>query len=386
MENFKLHGMVKKILVSCLSDPSSDPRPNRIINFLISEGFQVDILSYDTVLKGNRNFLIIKNQYFLFIKALIFLMHKLIKFFSKIKLINKLNNKRFGFDTIDSNIKNSQYHYIIAHDLYLLPYLFDNFKNQKIIFDAREYYPKEFESNFIFNYLERPERELICKIYLPKCFKILTVSDKISEEYKTNFNVESLVVLSLPYLKSLPPIAKRENDEIKIVHHGMANPDRKIENMISVVEKIGKNFSLDLVLVGNNKYTEKLKKISKSSKIRFLKPWPFNEIIANLSNYDVGFFYVEPTTFNLKYCLPNKFFEFIHAGLAIAIGPSPEMQKIVEKYNIGIVSDEFSIESMSTALENLNQYNLELFKNNSVSLRNKMNAQVELKKILQILN
>lgn len=377
--------MEKKILVCCLSDPASDPRPNRIINFLIDKGYKVDILSYKTTLKGRHNYIIHKKNKNAFLKGSMFLFQKLIKSFANINIRNKLNNKRFSLDTIDTKIYSYKYDYIFAHDLYLLPFLFDNFRNQKLIFDAREYYPKEFESSLIFNIFERPERELICKIYLSKCFKILTVSEQISQEYLKNFNVNPIVVYSAPYLNVLNPKIGIETKKIKIVHHGVANRDRKIENMINVVEKLGKNFSLDLVLVGNINYINRLKRNSTSKNINFLDPWKFENIIDELTKYDIGFHYVEPTTFNLRFGLGNKFFEFIHAGLAIAIGPSPEMEKLVVKHEIGIVADNFSIESMVEAFKNLTPEDLKRYKQNSLFLRNKLNAEVELEKILPLL-
>jgi hypothetical protein len=60
---------------------------------------------------------------------------------------------------------------------------------------------------------------------------------------------------------------------------------------------------------------------------------------------------VEPTTFNLLNCLPNKFFEFVQARLAIAIGPSPDMAELVHHYGLGVVASEFSITGMVDTLK-----------------------------------
>ncbi|GAB3288356.1 hypothetical protein GCM10027297_33690 [Parahaliea aestuarii] len=72
-----------------------------------------------------------------------------------------------------------------------------------------------------------------------------------------------------------------------------------------------------------------------------------------LNEYDLGFYYLEPSGFNVTYNLPNKFFEFIQARLAVAIGPSPDMKKIVEEQKLGFVANNFSIDAMVDRLNAL---------------------------------
>ena len=63
--------------------------------------------------------------------------------------------------------------------------------------------------------------------------------------------------------------------------------------------------------------------------------------------------------------LPNKLFEFIQGRLAIAIWPSPEMARIVHEYKCGIVSEDFTIESIANRLNSLSVQDIMKFKQNS---------------------
>ena len=67
--------------------------------------------------------------------------------------------------------------------------------------------------------------------------------------------------------------------------------------------------------------------------------------------------------FNDKYALPNKFFEFIQARLALAISPSPEMKFLVDKYNLGVVSDDFTTQSLAAKISNLSFEQIMFYKN-----------------------
>ena len=70
-------------------------------------------------------------------------------------------------------------------------------------------------------------------------------------------------------------------------------------------------------------------------------------------------------SFNMKYALPNKFFEFIQVRLAIAIWPSPEMSVIIEEYGLGWVTKDRDIQTMASLLNNLSQKDISDAKLNS---------------------
>jgi len=77
------------------------------------------------------------------------------------------------------------------------------------------------------------------------------------------------------------------------------------------------------------------------------------ELSQRLNQYDIGMDLLPPNSLNNRFTLPNKFFEFIQARLAVAIGPSPEMAKIVNQYGCGVVSGDFSPESLARELSAL---------------------------------
>lgn len=141
---------------------------------------------------------------------------------------------------------------------------------------------------------------------------------------------------------------------ITMVHHGVANRNRKIEKMIAIAGACKPQVTLDLFLVGDQHYIAELKNISRQyGNVTICEPIEFSEINAVLARYDVGFYILEPTSFNLRYALPNKLFEYIQAGLAVIIGPSPEMADVVTKYECGIVLPSFDEDEVSLRLSEL---------------------------------
>jgi hypothetical protein len=91
-------------------------------------------------------------------------------------------------------------------------------------------------------------------------------------------------------------------------------------------------------------------------------------------------------TQNYYYVLPNKFFDYMMAGLAIALPPLPSMQKIVEENQNGVVASDQSIQAMASALNGLSVAEINRFKQNSLMAAKKFNAEVEMGKLMSIYN
>tara|TARA_Y100000768_G_scaffold302854_1_gene236760 strand:- start:23116 stop:24276 length:1161 start_codon:yes stop_codon:yes gene_type:complete len=384
---------MKKAIVMCFSDPSSDPRPKRFIDFLNSNNYICDVYAYNaksevicetyftkdnTYPSAIQSIIAKLKRYFLII---------LRAFFTKESFKDFLNKAIHQTQDIKYIFSSNNYDLIIVEDLYILPAVIRHRKSGKIIFDAREYYTRQNEESVFFRIFEKSERARLCSKYLKKCDHILTVSSGLKKAYKEEFAVESSVIHSVPYNPNLRPnIVDPEN--IKIVHHGVANPNRQIENMIKIVKELDDRFIFDLYLTGSPSYRNHLKKkiASNCNRICIKEPLEFESILDSINKYDIGFFYVEPKTFNLEFCLPNKFFEFIHARLAVAIGPSPEMKEITEKFGCGIISKQFTIKSMLEEMRSLTPEKIMTLKNKSHQASKTLCFSEERKKIESIIS
>jgi len=374
--------------VMCLADPSSNPRPKRMIEFLQSLNIGVDVLSYpskEKVTTGRHYSVSIWPKTFL--KRLIrFSVRLFLWLIPGNSIKNWANNQYYGVSTINKALHKHYYDLIIVEDLQLLPLAFEIKNNAKIIFDAREYYPKQNEESLVFRLFEKPERTRLCSKYLNYCDAVMTVSPSLANEYRRKFNVKAELVRSTPsYYKCSTHLPS--DKKVRMVHHGAANRNRHLEKLIEVFSKLDERFTLDFYLVGDGSYIEELKSLAKPfKKINFKRPVGFKEIIPMLNSYDVGFYYLDSKVFNVKYCLPNKFFEFIQARLMIAIGPSPDMAELVEQYECGIISPAFEIEKMAEKLNGLTADQILKFKNNSNLAAKTLCFEEESKKLQKIIS
>jgi hypothetical protein len=369
---------MKSILILSFTDLSKDPRPYKQIKLLNDKykitsvgkkpsGFENQFIQYEKESLIREIFrlilLVIKNY------------HKYYWSKSKIGVKNKLKNEVFDL--------------IIAHDEKTLPLAQEISNGAKIILDAHEYHLEEHDGSVIGKCLNGYVKYLH-KNLIKTPDAMITVCNGIAEKYLKDFDLKSKVIMNVPNYMKLHP-ARIQNDKIRLIHHGLATSIRKIENMIKMMDYLDDSYHLDLMLVSNRSdyfYMQKLKRlVNKKKNVSIIPPISFGNIIPTLNKYDIGLDLL-PATKNssLKYGLPNKFFEFIQARLAIAIGPSPEMAKIVKEYDLGIISDDFTPQNLAEKILSLSNDKIMYFKNQSNLIADKLSFNNEGLKILDIIN
>ena len=72
-----------------------------------------------------------------------------------------------------------------------------------------------------------------------------------------------------------------------------------------------------------------------NSKVLFTGKVPFTELRALTLQAHLGLSLDKPTNINYLYSLPNKIFDYLHAGLPVLCSALPEIQAVVEKYQVG---------------------------------------------------
>ncbi|VEF49594.1 group 1 glycosyl transferase [Bacillus freudenreichii] len=350
-----------KIMVLSFTNPKSDPRVNRQIRMLKSD-YQIIVAG-----EGNAN---IDHVEFIEIE-------KEKKKFVNGKIVSGLflflrSYKRFywSFAKVRNTykkLKDIYFDIIIANDIETLPLALElaNNNGAKVIFDAHEYYPRQFENNFKWKVLFQGYYAYLCKKYMKQSDAVFTVCEGLRSEYKKEFGIESKILTNAPDFENLKP--SKVSEKIRIIHHGIANKSRKIENMIEIMDYLDDRFELDLMLVKKNpEYYNFIQKIaSKRKNVKVIEPVEMRDIATFINKYDIGLFLLEPINFNYQNALPNKFFEFIQARLMIAIGPSEQMAKIVNEYKCGVVSVDFTPRSLALKLNSLDKSDIELYKKNS---------------------
>lgn len=355
----------KKILIISFSDLERDPRVSRQIEFL-KEDYALTTIGYAPVTDTAIPHITIKPNPLTKAQKLKWV------FWLSTRQFNRYYKSTHNFEKVLNELGDKTFDLVLANDIEALPLACWVKGNAKLLFDAHEYFPGQFEERWEWRLLFQPALMYQAKRYLSEVDLMMTVCDGLAKEYEKTFGLLPEIFTNATKYYDLQPSPMKEG-KIRLVHHGNATPGRKIERMLEMMPHLDERFELTLILAAHSgvgkmtgRYIDFLhEEAKKYPKVKIQPPVPREEIPIATNAYDIGLFLLEPTNFNYRYALPNKLFEFVQARLAIAIGPSIEMQKVVEEYGLGVVSEDFSSERLAAKLNALTTEDIMEFKQKS---------------------
>jgi glycosyltransferase involved in cell wall biosynthesis len=243
---------------------------------------------------------------------------------------------------------------VLANDIETLPLALRLAGGAPVHFDAHEYHPREFEEQLGWRWVIQPHVTRLCERYIPRATTMSTVSPGIAEEYARVFGIRPAVVINAPQGEALVP-GDPDLLAIRLVYHGGAIRSKRIEVLIDAASRLPGRFSLDLLLVPTDAaYHSKLAGLAaRTGRVRLLPPVPAVQVLQTLNRYDLGLCILEDVSFNNANALPNKFFECLHAGIGVVVGPSGDMARLVREHGCGLVTPSFSPKDIAEALASL---------------------------------
>jgi hypothetical protein len=273
---------------------------------------------------------------------------------------------------------------IVANDLSVLPLVLAS--GVPVVFDAHEHWTSESASwTPVQRVSMRGAHEWLVDDCVPRVAGVMTVSQGIAEDYARRTAVTPAVVTNAPAYHELQP--SPVSDPIRLLHVGLADERRRLEDTIEAVGTLGPRFELDMILRWDNAYRQRLEALAaRAGNVRILPPVPNRELIPRANEYDVGVFLLPGNFPNQVHVLPNKLFDYIQARLAVAIGPSAEMVRVVQEWDCGVWSSDFSAESFAQALAALTPEAIARMKGNADRAARALNADANRETIIRLVD
>lgn len=174
---------------------------------------------------------------------------------------------------------------------------------------------------------------------------VITVNPSIAEELARRYAIERPTVIPNcpPYTQVVLPGAAQETG-IRVVYHGGYAPDRGIEELLEAARYLD---GARLFLRGLDSPPDHVRQAvaraangpDGSSRVTLLPRVPMTGLVASLAGFDVGVIPYRATCLNNYYSSPNKLFEYMMGGLAVAAADLPELRRVVEECENGVLFD-----------------------------------------------
>jgi len=216
---------------------------------------------------------------------------------------------------------------------------------------------------------------------VPKFKHGYTVSESIAQEFKRRYKVDYKTIRNVPVLQ---PLTNDKQTERFILYQGAVNEARGLEYLIPAMQWVNSK----LVICGDGNFMEQLKKLVSDYKLEekvelqgMLSPDKLREISQKAF---IGVAVPEKEGLNQYLALPNKLFDYIHAGLPQVTVNYPEYRKINSQFEVAVLLDDISPKRIAEALNNLLMDDVlyKRLKENCLKARELLNWQQEEKKLI----
>lgn len=373
---------MKEILIIALSDLENDPRVYRQISYLSKE-YHVSTVGWEPAQMKGIDFYPLQPLK----RSRCNRIKRAVQY--KLRQYEALYWSLYDFQPVIDQLSARRFDLVLINDVDALPFGLDVAQacgGAKVFLDTHEYAPTHFADRFFWRFFFQGFNEYLCKTYMKQCEVITTVSSGIAGEYKQNFGVEPDVITNAMAYMDLQPVPV-DKDNIRIITHGVANPNRRLEICIEIMDHVDKRFHLDMMLLPvYPRYYAKLQRMAgKRDNVTIRPPVKLHEIVPSTNDYDLSFILFKPTTINFRYGLFNKTFESLQARLGIVSGPAPEPQvEIIDRYKCGLVADSFESRHIAEQLNRLTAQQIAEFKANAHIAAGELTAEKNMEKLGKI--
>ena len=242
----------------------------------------------------------------------------------------------------------------------LLPnYLISKLKSKKLYYDCHEYFtgmPELEGRKFPYTVWKTIEKWIF-----PKLENVITINDSMARLYADEYGIGLKVIRNLPMVLNTNEIPHKSKSDFRlpdkklIIFQGAGiNVHRGAEEALLAMQYVN---DAALVFAGSGDVITALKKMvdehGLSKKVFFTGKIPPLELKAFTRLAHLGLSLDKDTNVNYRYSLPNKLFDYIHAGIPVLASPLPEVAKIVSEYNIGLLIDNHSPEHIAEKMNRM---------------------------------
>jgi glycosyltransferase involved in cell wall biosynthesis len=235
-----------------------------------------------------------------------------------------------------------------ANDLDTLPaaWLLARASGARLVYDAHELYTDQEPDP---PRLHRAVARALEGALARRADAVVTVSEPIADELQRRLRLRAapVTVLNAP-AREEAELQSRPAGPVRAIYQGAMGPGRPLEDLLVAAEHAPQvRFTLRVAGADPDALREAAARLPN---VEVVDPVAPTELVAALRGYDVGLVINRPVTRNDELVFPNKLFEYLMAGLAVAVPRLPGMAPLVEGEGVGVTYPPGEPEALGLAL------------------------------------
>ncbi|MEL7543790.1 MAG: glycosyltransferase [Pseudomonadota bacterium] len=255
----------------------------------------------------------------------------------------------------------------VANDWLMLPlaHALARRHGGRVVYDSHEDALTENAHSWRAQLLITPMARRAEACFVARCHAVMTVSEAIAATLRKRYRLTEhpTVVRNAPAYRAFQP--RPTGERITILYHGVFTRNRGLEEIIDSVVEWPPQY--DLVLRGFGGLAKDLEtrvtRLRLGTRIRIEDAIPAAELIDAATTADIGLVGMPPTSAHNRGGLPNKFFEYVQARLAIwGVADSPEMSAFLKRHNLGFETRCATPSLLAESLKRLSRADIDRWK------------------------
>jgi glycosyltransferase involved in cell wall biosynthesis len=213
--------------------------------------------------------------------------------------------------------------------------------------------------------------------YLRRADLVTTVCDGIAELLNAEHALRRpvLAVRSVPLWQPQP--FRPTGERIRVLYHGAIWQVRQLHVAIESMRGWRPEFDLVLRGDGDPAYIAELRRLVArygfEDRVFFAPAVPFDRIVPEANKADIGYLSYVNFSRQMEFALPNKFFEYVMAGLALCVGNFTEMGKLTRHYRFGQLIPQHNPEAIAATINSFTREEIDRCKLASVAAARELN-------------
>lgn len=193
---------------------------------------------------------------------------------------------------------------------------------------------------------------------------VITVSGRIARRMASQMQIrEPVIVRNLPLgrppsvsgIRPLRDALGLEPSVPIVLYQGAIGPDYGVDTLIAAMEHVPP--PAVAVLLGNGQSVSALRQcvseMGLEHRVLFHQAVPPEVLLDFTADATVGVSPIRDLSLSSRYCLPNKLFEYIQAGLPVVVSDLPEMAEIIKRYRVGRTFPSGDADRLAEALNSM---------------------------------